>query len=249
MKPKIYFPVICYNHSVLVHYMFSVMKFCNECLIKDIPIGFDCIYFDSLIARARNAAVAGFLNQPDLTHLLFVDTDISFRAEDVLKMLERDKEVVCGLYPKKYTSKIKLDYISSLYKKLPNNYEALCTDFSSEVSGNAEKVNYAATGFMLIKKEAILKIIEKFPNIKYKNDIDSYKIYGDNFYNLFPCDINPETKKYESEDYGFSRLWRETGGEIFIEKSVELTHYGWKGYVGNVNEQIKIFNNGNSKKG
>ena len=101
---------------------------------------------------------------------------------------------------------------------------------------------------MLIKKEAILKIIEKFPNIKYKNDIDAYSHYGDNFYNLFPCEINPETKKYESEDYGFSRLWRETGGEIFIEKSAELTHYGWKGYVGNVNDQIKLFNNGNSKK-
>jgi hypothetical protein len=228
--------------------MFSTMKLCNECIIKDIPIGFDCIYFDSLIARARNAAVAGFLNQKDSTHLLFVDTDINFKSEDVFKMLERDKEVVCGLYPKKYISKIKLDYVSNLYKKLPNNYESLCTDFSSEVSGDAEKVKYAATGFMLIKKEAILKIIEKFPNTKYKNDIDAYNHYGDNFYNLFPCEINPETKKYESEDYGFSRLWRETGGEIFIEKSAELTHYGWKGYVGNVNDQIKLFNNGNSKK-
>lgn len=225
------------------------MKLCNDCMIKNIPIGFDCIYFDSLIARARNAAVAGFLNQPDSTHLLFVDTDINFRSEDVFKMLERNEEVICGLYPKKYTSKSKLEYISNLYKKLPNNYESLCTDFSSEMLENGEKVKYAATGFMLIKKEAILKIIEKFPNIKYKNDIDAYNGYGDNFYNLFPCEINPETKKYESEDYGFSRLWRETGGEIFVEKSVELTHYGWKGYLGNINEQIKLFSkNANPKK-
>ena len=114
--------------------------------------------------------------------------------------------------------------------------------FSSEIFNDGEKAKYAATGFMLIKKEAILKIIEKFPNIKYKNDIDSYEQYGDNFYNLFPCEINPETKKYESEDYGFSRLWRETGGEIFIEKSAELIHYGWKGFSGNISEQMKYFN-------
>lgn len=225
------------------------MKLCNDCMIKNIPIGFDCIYFDSLIARARNAAVAGFLNQPDSTHLLFVDTDINFRSEDVFKMLEKDKDVICGLYPKKYTSKSKLEYVLNLYKKLPNNYESLCTDFSSEILEGGEKAKYAATGFILIKKEAILKIIEKFPNIKYKNDIDAYNGYGDNFYNLFPCEINPETKKYESEDYGFSRLWRETGGEIFVEKSVELTHYGWKGYSGNINEQIKLFSkNANPKK-
>ena len=106
-----------------------------------------------------------FLNQKDSTHLLFVDTDINFRSEDVFKMLERDKEVICGLYPKKYISKIKLDYIAKTNKQLPNNYESLCTDFSSEIFNDGEKAKYAATGFMLIKKEAILKIIEKFPNI------------------------------------------------------------------------------------
>lgn len=218
------------------------MRLCNDCMVKDIAIGFDCIYFDSLIARARNAAVAGFLNQKDSTHLLFVDTDINFKSEDVFKMLERDKEVICGLYPKKYISTIKLNYITKMNKGLPNNYESLCTDFSSELLNNGEKAKYAATGFILIKKEAILKIIKKFPNIKYKNDIDAYKHYGDNFYNLFPCEINSDTKKYESEDYGFSRLWRETGGEIFVEKSVELTHYGWKGYIGNLESQLKFFN-------
>ena len=91
-------------------------------------------------------------------------------------------------------------------------------------------------------EKSAVTLIEKFPNIKYKNDIDSYEQYGDNFYNLFPCEINPETKKYESEDYGFSRLWRETGGEIFIEKSAELIHYGWKGFSGNISEQMKYFN-------
>lgn len=241
MNKKIYFPVICYNHNVLCHFMFSSMKLANDCMIKNISMSFDCIFFDSLVARARNAAAAGFLNS-NATHMLFIDSDISFRSSDVFSMLEKDKEVICGVYPKKYINKKKLDYISKLMYPLPDNYESLCTNFATEIKrGQAQTVDYAATGFMLIARTALEKIIKKFPNIKYKNDIDGYHQYGDNFYNFFPCEINQQTKKYESEDYGFSRLWRETGGEIFVDNSICLTHYGWKGYEGNLTEQIKIF--------
>ncbi len=242
MNTKIYIPIICYNHNVLVHYMFSIMKLMDEASKNGVSIIFDCIYFDSLIARARNAAVAGFLNHKDATHLLFIDTDISFRSEDVIKLIKKNKEVVCGVYPKKYISEQKLLSLIKTNNTLPNNYEALCTDFASEIIGDGENIDYAATGFMLIKKSAFLKIKEKFPNIKYKNDINAYAQYGDNFYNFFPCDVNPQNSKYESEDYGFSRLWRETGGKIYVEKSCELVHYGWKGYMGNLESQLKFFN-------
>lgn len=242
MQPKIYFPIICYNHNVLVHYMFSVMKFSNQSMAKGIPVVFDCIYFDSLISRARNAAAAGFLNHPTATHMMFVDSDIAFDAKDIFKLIEQDKEVICGAYPKKTVSQEKIDSIIKAYGSLPQNYESLCTDFATEIIKNEDStVDYAATGFMLIKKSALKKIVDKFPDIKYKNDIISYAHYGDNFYNFFPCEVNKETKKYESEDYGFSRLWRETGGKIYLEKSCSLTHYGWKGYVGNLAAQINFF--------
>ena len=241
MNPKIYFPVICYNHNVLVHYMFSVLKLSNDAIMKNIPISFDCIYFDSLVARARNAAAAGFLNHPTATHMMFVDTDIAFDSKDVFKLLEKDKEVICGLYPKKVISQEKLNKVIEIFGRLPENHEILCTDFASEIKGDSETIDYAATGFMMIKKTALLKIIDKFPDIKYKNDIGYYKRYGDNFYDFFPCSVNQSNKKYESEDYGFSRLWRETGGEIFVEKSCELNHYGWKNYRGNINAQLEAF--------
>lgn len=243
-KVKIYFPIICYNHSVLCHFMFSTIRLSNEAMMNGVQIIFDCIYFDSLIPRARNAAAAGFLNHPTATHLLFIDSDISFLPKDVLSMLRKDKEVICGLYPKKAISNAKLNHVSKIFNDLPENYESLCTDFASETptKGDFETLKYAATGFMLIKKSAFTKIIEKFPNIRYKNDVSSYNKYGDNFYDFFPCGVNQENKKYESEDYGFSRLWRETGGEIFVDKSINLTHYGWKGYQGDVLGQINIFN-------
>lgn len=242
-KAKIYFPIICYNHSVLCHFMISVMKLQNEALMNNIQIIFDCIYFESLIPRARNAAAAGFLNHPTATHLLFIDSDISFSPKDVFSMLEKDKEVICGLYPKKGISNTKLNHIKKIFDDLPENYEALCTDFASEtpINSNFDTLNYAATGFMLVKKSAFLKIKESNPNIKYKNDISAYDKYGDNFHDFFPCGVNEENKKYESEDYGFSRLWRKSGGEIYVDKSVKLSHHGWKAYQGDVLSQISIF--------
>ena len=70
--------------------------------------------------------------------------------------------------------------------------EELSTDFSSEINIHNKKlsdsieVEYAATGFMLIKKSAFYKIIEKFPEIEYKNDIDGYGVSQNKFYDFFP---------------------------------------------------------------
>ena len=33
---------------------------------------------------------------PDATHLLFIDADIKFRVEDVVKMIQADKSLIIG---------------------------------------------------------------------------------------------------------------------------------------------------------
>ena len=56
---------------------------------------------DSLITRSRNTLVSQFLNTPEATHLLFIDADIGFDAEQVHAMLAFDREFVAGIYPLK----------------------------------------------------------------------------------------------------------------------------------------------------
>jgi len=194
--------------------MLSVMKLVFDGQRRGISFCVDCIYFESLIARARNAAAASFLNLTECDYMLFIDSDIAFDSEDVFKLLKSDKDV--------------------------------CTDFATEISYSQqvkeiEEVKYAATGFMLFKKCVFNQIIRTVPNIKYQNDIDGYSSYGDNFYDFFPCKVNPETKKYESEDYGFCNLYRSIGGKIYVNTTCNLTHYGWKGYQGNFYEQNKVW--------
>jgi len=243
---KVYLPVICYNHTVLSHFMFSVMKLVYEGQRRGIAFSLDCIYFESLIARARNAAAASFLNQPDCDYMMFIDSDISFEPESFFSLLKSEKDVISGLYPKKYISNTKLKLLFDRGPELLNNYEPLCTDFATEIPFNknvneVEEVKYAATGFMLFKKRVFNQIAREVPNIAYKNDIDGYMGYGDKFYDFFPCKINEVTKKYESEDYGFCNLYRSIGGKIYVNTTCTLTHYGWKGYTGNFHNQNLIF--------
>ena len=62
---------------------------------------FSFMFNESLIPRARNGLANQFLKDESATHLLFIDADIRFEADDVLKLLDADKDVICGIYPKK----------------------------------------------------------------------------------------------------------------------------------------------------
>jgi len=94
------------------------------------------------------------------------------------------------------------------------------------------ELDYLPTGFLLISKTAIKTLIEKYPNLKYRNDIDGYG-YGDNFYNFFNVGVN-QAGIYESEDWGFCSLWKSVGGQVLIHPEVNVKHLGWHEYTGNV---------------
>ena len=45
-------------------------------------------------------------------------------------------------------------------------------------------------------------------------------------------------KRYLSEDYYFSRLWQECGGEIWADLTMPLTHFGNKAFKGHVGSLV-----------
>jgi hypothetical protein len=209
----------------------SIFKLLNTVKDKKINCSFYPIFFESLVSRARNAAVAHFLEDKENTHLLFIDSDIIFEPEDVLKLLKSGKEVIAGIYPKKYIT----------WERLKNNPEAERVDFP--VGGNVKmtednflEMDYLPTGFLLISRTAIEKIIKQHPELKYRNDIDGYMSAGDNFYDLFKVGIRNGI--YESEDWGFCSLWKEAGGKVLIHPEVNVKHVGWHEYEGNLLKYI-----------
>ena len=66
------------------------------------------LHKSSIVTFGRNGCTAGFLSS-DCTHMLFVDTDISFSAYDVLRLIDADKDVTVGVYSKKYINNQKVE--------------------------------------------------------------------------------------------------------------------------------------------
>lgn len=215
-----------------------------------IPLAFGTIANESLVTRARNVLLAYFLNS-DYTHLLFIDADIEFQVEDVLKLYAHDKDVVVGAYPKKGVA---WDRIRSSLA-LPDIKDRELTDREIAAFGSDYAINFkfadkerrtvqvengriklhdAGTGFMMIKREAILKLLKAYPELKYNNDVNINNTeLKDHFYALFDTMIDPVDKRYLSEDYTFCRRWQEIGGDIWLDPSISLNHYGHFCFQGN----------------
>ena len=210
------------------HSMLELQTFCNQ---EQIPFRIQTLGMESLVTRARNTLVANFLDDKDATHLLFVDADIGFKPQIVKRMLDFDHEVVCAPYPMKL---INWSAIPQLvkddldYKTLSLPYVLNFKDKDNiEVKQGFANVLDAATGFLLIKKEALLKMVKEYPELHYNTDqILNGKEYDSKNTYLFFDTMKDEDGRYLSEDYAFSRRWQKIGGKIWADLSSELIHYG-----------------------
>jgi hypothetical protein len=245
MKTKLFVATPCYGGMVNVKYMESVINLTSMCNHFGIELNFYNIPFESLIPRARNMSVTRFMTS-DYTHLMFIDADISFDARSVLKMLKEDKEIICGAYPKKV-----LDF--EMIKKHGSD----CQDIKelTQVAGKyavnfiPEKIPSetgviecldGATGFMIIRRDVIEKMIDRYPETEYMNDINAYKIEGAKYYDLFQSKVIDG--RYLSEDYGFCRLWQKMGKTVHVDLTVKLTHIGNFPYHGDPVKSLEFKN-------
>lgn len=100
MKTKLFISTPMYGGMCFGYYTQAVLQLNNVLREKNIDSMFSFMFNESLITRARNALTHNFL-KTDSTHLLFIDSDIGFNPHDVVKMIEADKDVIGGIYPKK----------------------------------------------------------------------------------------------------------------------------------------------------
>ena len=255
-KSKFFIATPCYGGALTEPYFRSTIKLMTFFNGHKIPLAFGTIANESLVTRARNVLLAYFLNS-DYTHLMFIDADIEFQVDDVLKLWMHDKDVAVGAYPKKGVnwSHIKESIIMDPSKQhTAQQIGALGSDYAINfkflnrdakqvaVQNGLIQLHDAGTGFMMIKREAILKLIKEYPEIKYNNDVQMGGVdLTDKFYALFDTMIDPVDKRYLSEDYTFCRRWQKMGGEIWLDPSISLNHYGSFCFQGNP-EMIIQFN-------
>ena len=229
----------CYGGQVNVLFMESIINLVMECQKNKIKCLFFKIPFESLIPRARNVCASAFMKSK-CTHMIFIDSDIQFKASDVIQMISTNVDLIGGSYPTKNINSTLFEANktkSTLYKDVISksvNYTS--KQFKSKITEKNKKhleCSFIATGFMLIKQTVFKNIIEACGEaIKYRNDIPAYTQHtvNDELYDFFQTKIID--KKYMSEDYGFCKLWESIGGKIYTDLTIKLNHIGTMTYYG-----------------
>lgn len=222
-KQHIHFCLPMYGGQCSEATFTGFVKFAIIATKLGIPYTVDIISNESLITRARNNLVAKFIHNQQATHLMFIDVDLAFEAEDILKLLLSNQDIAGGVYP---------------MKRLPTSYVVNVVPNPVTDGKDLVEVSTLGTGFMMVKRHVVEKMIMAHPELKYKDNVNIGKQYEPFMYSLFDTMID-EHGNYLSEDWTFCYRWRKMGGKVFANTSIKLDHTGYYKFAGDVSELKK----------
>tara|TARA_Y200000002_G_scaffold299412_2_gene254301 strand:- start:17601 stop:18449 length:849 start_codon:yes stop_codon:yes gene_type:complete len=252
-RPVVSILTPCYGSVCFVNYVYCIMKTKEVFEHYNIPVKIEFCKNDSLVTRARNNLIAKAMSDPDITHFMFIDNDITWDPINIIKLLIANKPISGGVYPLKNYNWEKLannpDLIKERIEKKNNsrvknimdddllvqysllNYNLNYIGPKIKIEKNLTEVKHVATGFMMIKRAVIEKMSEAFPYTKYTDDVNYLEEHENQYaYALFDCGV--EDGHYLSEDWMFCNRWRKLGGKIYVDVSINLSHTGIEQYNG-----------------
>lgn len=252
-KTKLYVGTPCYSCLMTNTFLISLMQLQAECSRRGIECFIDFIGNESLVQRARNVLTGRFLKSQS-THLLFIDADIGFRPDTVFRLLDADKDIVTACYPKKsydwsgIESKLaninKPEDIKEPVSMMGLDFNINLVGTSAAVKDGFVRVLDSATGFMMIKRGVIERMVEKFKDtLTCVNDLPGNREdpgYCKEYVALFDCMIDPQTRRYLSEDYSFVRRAQELGVEIWADLASPLCHVGHYTFEGDLRQRFAL---------
>lgn len=137
--------------------------------------------------------------------IVFIDHDMSYRPDDLVKLIMTEGDVVSGLYRFKKDEEEYMGVINSTLNGMPV--------VNSDGTIEAEKI---PAGFLKITKECVDRFMKVYPELTYghaynpSTDLFNHGAYKGVWY---------------GEDYSFSRRWKECGGTIKVVPDLNLDHH------------------------
>ena len=235
------------HSEVSIHYTQALIEFQQLCFKKKLKVSFHLIK-SSLVTQGRNLSVAGFL-ESKATHLLFIDSDIYFQGKSIFSMLKADKHIISVPYPLKTLmwdkafQKMQEGRIKSAddIRRALHTYPMKVPDANNiNLNKGIMEVTDSPTGCMLIKREVIEKMIEKYPDkeIVQKTVINGKYVNKPNMWNFFDTLHDPKEKTYNGEDFAFCKLWRDIGGKCYAFVNDAIVHVGEHQYQGKFYDEL-----------
>jgi hypothetical protein len=258
-KPHVHILTPCYGGMCFVNYVHCLFTTMDVFRKYGIGISIDFCKNDSLVSRARNNLVARAMNNKMMTHIMFIDNDISWDPIDIIKLLVSNKQLIGGIYPLKHYNWNNLLHDKKnpdsdnviqtwIQKKNDSQFKNMITDENMiqhrtlaynvnylnstiQVENNLTKVRHIATGFMMIQRNVIESLSKAFPSTKYTDDVSFLRPEENQYaYALFDCGV--EDDHYYSEDWMFCHRWTKLGGFVYVDVTINLTHTGIEDYKG-----------------
>jgi hypothetical protein len=206
---KVFIGTVSSNAALSAYYVTSLFN-SQKALAKDVEFCLDIIINEPLIQLARNKLLSVFL-ESDCDQLIFIDSDQAWTPDDLLKLIDSDK-----------------DFIGApVILKTSNNYNV---SFDRVSNDELMEVDFVGTGFLKISKKvakAVWDISEEYKE-------------GDSL-NKMAFEIKIIDGNIMSEDFVFCKKWKDLGGKIFIDPSIDPYHIGSASFKGNFKEYLKSF--------
>jgi hypothetical protein len=209
--PTLFIATPCLDGNVNAHYTASLVRTMAALQQRgwrspqiDFEIG------NSLIADARNKLVARFLAS-NASDLLFIDSDLSWSADDLLRLASIDTPFVAGVYQRK--SRAKIDFAVKFGPAIGMDAQGLMA------------VERVGTGFMRLRRDCLERMVAAHPSLQLKNPAGAE---GAQFYALF--DTVVVDGQFIGEDFTFCDRWRAIGGQVLIDPTINLSHHGAAAY-------------------
>jgi hypothetical protein len=233
------------HSDVSIHYFKACLEFQKECFVRKLPVMFQ-VMKSSLVTQGRQLCVSGFM-ESSCTHMLFIDSDISFNYKMIERMVNYDKEICLVPYPIKG---LDFDKIKNRIKEgstldprvLGNQYTMSVPDPSNvKVENGFIEVERGPAGCMLIKREVIEALIKEYPEftINQHTLIDGKLVKRKHMYNFFDTYWNKDDKTYTGEDFYFCKLCKHAGIKMYALVDEYISHHGEFSYTGRLIDEFK----------
>ncbi|KVQ81855.1 hypothetical protein WK05_27175 [Burkholderia ubonensis] len=246
MKKGIFVATPAYGGMCYLPYVNGLLELQRACVVAGIEFDYFYVSGTALLHEQRNVAVERFL-QSDLSHMMFIDADIGFRADDVIRMFEQQHHVMIGLYPAKtinWTSVVnaarsdpsasveKIALFSASYNKtayaMDNTEVGITPDSIFEIDSGG-------TGLMMVARPVFQKMESAYPHTKVQFPYSYQNLVPDatSMYEHFEFLREPDGRSL-SEDISFCKKWRACGGKLYACSWFKTVHAGLHLYDGNL---------------
>lgn len=239
-RPSLMIATPMYGGMCTGHYTQGLLMTMQKMREVGINVAWCQIMNESLITRARNELTRVFLDSPH-DYLMFIDADIGFSGEAILQLMAADKDVACGIYPKKEVNWESVKRAALAGRTDLDDHGGAFVfnmiggkDAETDEQGFFE-VRHGGTGFMLIKRGVFEFLKPYVPTYRTNSfqDPETGEYQKPLTHEFFATSID-NSGALLSEDYHFCELVRKHGGSIWANPFIKLEHVGTYVFHGDI---------------